>query len=291
VSRGDDGLLSLLDGQIRKSIRCIAGDIRDPAAVRGALQQHDVVFHLGALIAIPYSYLHPTEVVQVNVLGTMNVLNAARDVGIERLIHTSTSEVYGTAQRVPIDETHPLAGQSPYSASKIGADALVDSYHRSFNLPAVTVRPFNTYGPRQSGRAVIPTIIGQALYGDRISLGTLTPTRDFNYVTDTVAGFISIAKCEDAIGKVINLGTGKEISIGEVAKRVLAVTGRDVPIVSADERKRPENSEVTRLVSDASLAHQLTGWKPEVSLNDGLSRVIAFMKAHPGWTRVDRYEV
>jgi dTDP-glucose 4,6-dehydratase len=249
------------------------------------------VFHLGALIAIPYSYVHPTEVAEVNVMGTVNVLNAARAAGVEKLVHTSTSEVYGTARTVPITEDHPLTGQSPYSASKIGADALVDSYHRAFGLPVATVRPFNTYGPRQSGRAVIPTIVGQALASERVKLGSLTPTRDFTFVEDTVRGFLAIASCDAAVGRVLNLGNGKEISVGEVATRIVARVGRAIPIIADDQRARPENSEVMRLICDSSRARELTGWTPQVTLDEGLDRVIAFIREHPGWTDIERYEV
>jgi dTDP-glucose 4,6-dehydratase len=246
---------------------------------------------LGALIAIPYSYVHPTEVVEVNVIGTLNILNAARDAGVARMVHTSTSEVYGSARTVPISETHPLTGQSPYSASKIGADALVESFHRAFGLPVVTVRPFNTYGPRQSGRAVIPTIVGQALYGDRIVLGSLTPTRDFNYVTDTVAGFLSLAQSDDAIGRVLNIGSGTEISIGDIATRIVKLVGRDLSISSAEQRMRPEKSEVVQLVCDSSAARRLVGWEPKVSLDEGLMRVVEFIRSNPAWTKVEQYEV
>lgn len=291
TSRGDHGLLRLLDPDVRGAIEVIAGDLRDPEAVRRSVKGREVVFHLGALIAIPYSYVHPTEVAQVNVQGTINVLNAARDAGVERLVHTSTSEVYGTARTVPIPEEHPLTGQSPYSASKIGADALAESYFRAFDLPVATIRPFNTYGPRQSGRAVIPTIIGQALHRDRISLGALSPTRDFNYVRDTASGFLAVASCDDALGRVLNVGTGKEISIGEIAERILKRVGRDLPIETTEDRLRPRKSEVFRLICDASKARELTGWEPQVSLDEGLDHVIDFMKAHPDWTTIDRYEV
>jgi NAD dependent epimerase/dehydratase len=290
-SRGAPGLLALLPDAARRSIRTIGGDLRDPEAVRSALRGQEVVFHLGALIAIPYSYVHPYEVADTNVIGTLNVLSAARSESISRLVHTSTSEVYGSAQTVPISESHPLQGQSPYSASKIGADALVESYYRSFALPVVTVRPFNTYGPRQSGRAVIPTIVGQALNGERISLGSLSPTRDFNFVSDTVEGFLALAGSDEALGQAVNVGTGLEITIGAIAEMIVRLVGRDVPIVSSDERKRPERSEVVRLICDASLATRLTGWRPLVGLEEGLERVIEFMREYPDWTDPLRYEV
>jgi dTDP-glucose 4,6-dehydratase len=268
----------------------VAGDLRDPEAVRKVVKGQDTVFHLGALISIPYSYRHPNEVAQVNILGTLNVLNAARDFGVRRIVHTSTSEVYGTAQTVPISETHPLSAQSPYSASKTGADALAKSYHCSFDLPVATVRPFNTYGPRQSGRAVIPTIVGQALHSDKIYLGTLTPTRDFLFVNDAVAGFLAVASCDAARGQVLNVGTGKEISIGDLARKILRRVGRDIPIECAEERKRPIKSEVFRLVCDATRAKELTGWEPLFSLDEGLDQVIEFMKSRPNWTKIDQYE-
>ena len=281
----------MLAPDVRASIRVVAGDLRDPEAVRRSVGGQEIVFHLAALIAIPYSYVHPTEVVQVNVTGTVNVLNAARDAGVARLVHTSTSEVYGTARSVPIDEGHPLTGQSPYSASKIGADALAHSYWRSFGLPVATIRPFNTYGPRQSGRAVIPTIVGQALHRDRITLGSLAPTRDFTFVTDIAAGFLAIASCDAGVGEVINVGSGREISIGDLARRVVERVGRPVPIESTADRSRPDCSEVYRLVCDASRAKRLLGWEPTISMDEGLDRVIDFLRAHPDWTDVVRYEV
>jgi len=291
TSRGDPGLLRLLDPSVRRSLRIVAGDLRDQEAVRAAMRGQQVVLHLGALIAIPYSYVHPTEVAQVNILGTLNVLNAARDLGVTRVVHTSTSEVYGTARFVPISEEHPFQPQSPYSASKIGADALALSYHMAFGLPVSILRPFNTYGPRQSGRAVIPTIIGQVLYADKIQLGSLNPTRDFTFVTDTVAGFLAVAENDKSVGQALNIGHGQEISVGDLAKRIMARIGKQMPIIAADERLRPERSEVFRLCSDAAKARQILGWQPRVSLDKGLDKVIAFMRDHPDWTKVDRYEV
>ncbi len=291
TSAGDIGLLALADDRVRRSVRRVAGDLRDPDAMRAAVKGQEVVFHLGALVAIPYSYIHPMEVAQTNVMGTLNTLVAARDAGVQRFVHTSTSEVYGSARRVPIDEEHPLVGQSPYSASKIAADALAEAFHRSFQLPVVTVRPFNTFGPRQSGRAVIPTIAGQALYANQIRLGALTPTRDFTYVTDTVAGFLALARSDQALGRAVNLGSGKEINVGELANRIVRLVGRPVPIVSNQERVRPTDSEVTRLVSDASAARRLIGWEPRVALEQGLQNVIDFLRARPGWTQTERYEI
>lgn len=291
TSRGDIGLLRLLDLEILASLRVVAGDLRDPVAVRKASSGQSVVFHLGALISIPYSYVNPTEVAEVNVMGTLNVLNAGLETGVERVVHTSTSETYGTALVVPMAESHPLQAQSPYSASKIGADAIAHSYWRSFNLPVSTIRPFNVYGPRQSGRAVIPTIIGQVLYSDRITLGSLSPTRDFTYVTDTVEGFLGVGESQKAVGRVVNVGSGKEISVEDLAGRILERLGADIPVVASDDRIRPESSEVYRLVCDSSLAKELLGWEPVVPLDDGIDRVVEFLRANPDWTAVDQYEV
>ncbi len=290
-SRGDEGLLSLLPRDLYDYLTVIAGDLRDVEAVRQAVRDVDTVFHLGALIAIPYSYLHPREVVETNVMGTLNVLMAAREYGVRRVVHTSTSEVYGTAQYVPIDEKHPLQGQSPYSASKIGADKVVQSFHLSFELPVATLRPFNTYGPRQSARAVIPTIISQALTREEIHLGALTPMRDFTFVTDTADGFIRMAQVEAAVGQEINIGAGDCISIGDLAHRIMHLVGRDLPIVTEDQRLRPEKSEVMRLHASNTKAHDLIGWEPRVSLDEGLSRTIAWIQKHLDRYRPEIYEV
>ncbi len=289
-SRGDPGLLNLLDPGVLAAVEIVAGDLRDPDAVQSAVRGMRTVFHLGALIAIPYSYLHPVEVVETNVMGTLNALMAARAQGVERFVHTSTSEVYGTARRVPMDETHPLQGQSPYSASKIGADKLAESFYCAYSLPVVTVRPFNTYGPRQSARAVIPTIISQALIRDEIRLGSLDTKRDFTYVSDTVNGFLCAAKTPGVEGEVFNLGTGSEVSVGELAERVLRILGRDLPIVQEDQRKRPEKSEVMRLLSDNSRAREHLGWQPEVGLDEGLSQVIDWIRGHMGFFSPGQYQ-
>jgi dTDP-glucose 4,6-dehydratase len=286
-----EGLLSLLEPAIRRSIDVRPGELRDADTVRRAVQGQRYVFHLGALIAIPYSYAHPVDVVQTNVDGTLNVLTAARDAGVERVVHTSTSEVYGSAQRVPIDEGHPIVPQSPYAASKAGADALAEAFYRSYELPVATIRPFNCYGPRQSGRAVIPTIVSQALQADQIRIGSLTPTRDFTYVGDTVAGFLAVGAAEAAVGRVINIGTGREISIGALADRIVHLTGRPVPITSEETRMRPAASEVNRLLCDSSLAQRLLGWAPAVGIDEGLGHVIGFLRERPGWTRAGEYEV
>ncbi len=254
-----------------------------------AMEGQDIVLHLAALIAIPYSYVAPRSYVRTNVEGTLNVLEAARRLGTERIVHTSTSEVYGTAVRTPIDEDHPLQGQSPYSASKIGADKIAEAYFRAFDTPVVTVRPFNTYGPRQSARAFIPTIISQALARDAVHLGSLTPQRDMTYVADTVAGFVRAAVAPGISGETINLGTGKAFSIGEFATRILSLMGCDKPIVHDAARDRPANSEVMKLVSDNRAAMRLMQWQPTTSLDDGLRRSIEFVSAHPELYSPDRY--
>jgi NAD dependent epimerase/dehydratase len=290
-SRGDIGLLRYADPAIRKSLDVYFGEIKDPDSVRRAMGGIDVVFHLAALIGIPYSYVHPYDVVQTNVLGTMHVLLAARDLGIERVVQTSTSEVYVSARYVPIDEKHPLQGQSPYSASKIGADKLAESFHLSFGLPVSTVRPFNTYGPRQSTRAVIPTIITQALTQDYIKLGSLTPRRDFTFVKDTARGFIAAAESEASIGDVVNLGNGEEISIGELAAMVVEIVGRDLPIRSDDTRVRPESSEVNRLLASNEKAARLIDWRPQVSFAEGLRETIEWISDNLELFQVERYAI
>jgi dTDP-glucose 4,6-dehydratase len=275
---GHNGWLDSVDAATMAEVELFAGDVRDPNGVRTALAGADAVFHLAALIGIPYSYHSPDSYVDTNVKGTLNVLQAARDHGLERVVVTSTSEVYGTAQRVPIDETHPLQGQSPYSASKIGADAMADAFARSFELPVVTVRPFNTYGPRQSARAVIPTIATQLLRGaEELRLGSLTPTRDLTFVTDTARGFVALASADDTLGRVVNLGSGREISIGQLAETLVAQIAPGTPIVSEDARIRPDRSEVRQLLADTTLASELTGWAPEVSLDDGLALTVEWL--------------
>jgi dTDP-glucose 4,6-dehydratase len=290
-SRADWGLLHLLPAELLPAIEVISGDLRDADAVRRAMEGCNRVFHLGALIAIPYSYVHPREVVDTNIMGTLNILSAARDLSVDRVVHTSTSEVYGTAQYVPIDETHPLQGQSPYSASKIGADKIVESFHLSFDLPVVTVRPFNTYGPRQSARAVIPTIISQALQSDVIKLGDLKPERDFLFVSDTVEGFIRASNQASAEGKTINLGANKTISIGELAEMISGIIGKNARISVEDQRFRPEKSEVQRLQADNRLANEVLGWAPKISLGEGLKRTIEWIKRHPAYYRPGEYQV
>ncbi len=258
-------------------IEILTGDVRDPQFAKLATQNCHTVFHLAALIAIPYSYVAPDSYVQTNIVGTLNLLQTARDNQVARFIHTSTSEVYGTARRVPIDETHPLQAQSPYSATKIGADALAGSFFNSFGLPVTIARPFNTYGPRQSARAVIPTIITQIAAGkNTVRLGSLHPTRDFNYVEDTCRGFIGLAECEAAIGETVNIGSNSEISIGDLASLIMELMGTRISIEPDDTRKRPDSSEVERLVCDNSRIHHLTGYAPRVGIREGLSRTIAW---------------
>ena len=264
----------------RNDVKVIAGDIRDRDSVNEAAEGVEFIFHLAALIAIPYSYHAPLSYVRTNIEGTLNVLQAARQMDVARVIHTSTSEVFGTARYVPIDENHPLQGQSPYAASKIGADKLAESFHLSFQLPVVTLRPFNTFGPRQSARAVIPTVITQCLNGQSVKLGNLHPTRDLNYVSDTVDGFLRAATAADAVGHTINLGSGEETSIKELAERIAELIGAPVDIQSDPRRIRPQDSEVERLVADNRLARKLLGWKPHTSLEDGLKKTIEWVKAH-----------
>ncbi len=274
------------------SMEVVAGDISDADCVRDAVRGVQVVFHLAALIGIPYSYRAPRAYLRTNVEGTVNVLQAALAEGSTKVVHTSTSEVYGTAMRVPIDEEHPLQGQSPYSASKIAADKMAEAYYRSFELPVVTVRPFNTYGPRQSDRAIIPTILAQLLWGEgELKLGSLHPTRDLNFVADTAAGFVAAAEADSAVGEVINLGTGREVSIGDLARMLMEIVGKDVPVVSRDERVRPAASEVERLLANAAKAAKLTGWTPEVSLEDGLQRTAAWIESHRDLYRPEEYKV
>jgi NAD dependent epimerase/dehydratase len=273
----------------RKEMRVVSGAIEDSDFVYGVIKGQDIVFHLAALIAIPYSYEAPRTYVRTNIEGTLNVLEAARRYDVARVVHTSTSEVYGTALRTPIDENHPLQGQSPYSASKIAADKLAESYYRSFATPVTTLRPFNTFGPRQSARAFIPTIISQALERDEIRLGSLTPERDMTFVSDTVAGFMSAAAMPGIEGMTINLGTGKTYSVGWFAKRILELMDVDKPLVQDDERLRPALSEVMKLVSDNTRARDTMGWSPTVSLDDGLRQTIEFVRKHPLFYQADRY--
>lgn len=286
------GWLDTLPEEKKKEIEVFTGDVRDPNGVRTAMKGMDEVFHLAALIAIPFSYHSPDSYVDTNIKGTLNVLQAARDLGTERVLVTSTSEVYGTAQYVPIDEKHPFQGQSPYSATKIGADRLAESFYRSFNLPVTIVRPFNTYGPRQSARAVIPTIITQLLAGKtEIQLGSLTPTRDFNYVKDTAAGFIAIAESDKTIGEEINIATGKEISIGDLAQEIINQINPQAKIVCDEQRLRPEKSEVNRLLGSNEKIKRLTDWAPAYTFEQGIHETIEFLKKNLSSYKTDIYNV
>lgn len=290
-SHGDIGLLKQLSLQTLSKIEIIAGDLRNPHAVEEAAEGCEIVFHLGALISIPYSYKNPYEVVETNILGTLNMLMACKKAKVGKLIHTSTSEVYGTAQYVPISEAHPLQGQSPYSASKIGADKLVESFYCTYGLPVVTVRPFNTYGPRQSARAVIPTIITQAIAQNKIYVGNLETTRDFTYVTDTVNGFITASEIQGVEGRTFNLGTGQDIKIGELAHLIIDLINPSIELVADPNRLRPKKSEVYRLRSDNSLARDTLGWKPMIELKQGLGNTINWIRDHLDLYRVGLYEV
>jgi NAD dependent epimerase/dehydratase len=278
-SFGSWGWLDGLASETLTGLEVVMGDVRDPVFVRRSLEDTDAVFHLAALIGIPHSYNAPDSYVDTNIRGTLNVLQAARDLELERVAVTSTSEVYGSARYVPIDEKHPVQGQSPYSASKIAADKMAEAFFRSFGLPVVTMRPFNTYGPRQSARAVIPTIITQLLNdADCIQLGSLDPTRDLNYVEDTCAGMIALALCDDAIGREVNIGSGREISIGDLASTLVEMIRPGTRIMTTDERVRPEASEVDRLLADNTLIGSLTGWAPQVGLEEGLRRTVSWFR-------------
>lgn len=290
-SRNDWGHLEDLNADARDAIDVVAGEIQDPFSVRRAVSGCEVVLHLAALIGIPYSYVAPQSYVETNVTGTVNVLEASRAEGIERIVHTSTSETYGTAIYTPIDERHPLQGQSPYSASKIGADKMAESYWRSFELPVVTLRPFNTFGSRQSLRAVIPTITSQALSGEIVRLGSRSPVRDFTFVEDTARAFLAAASADHAVGEVINAGSGKGITIGELADLVLDVVGSSAEVVVDEDRVRPAASEVFELVADTSKLRELTGWEPRVSLQDGIERVATWVQANRARLKPGLYNV
>ncbi|MDN5343776.1 MAG: hypothetical protein PWP28_2657 [Oceanotoga sp.] len=282
----------LENSKYKKDIEVYTGDLRDFDSVYDAVKDVEAVFHLGALIAIPYSYLSPMAYIKTNVEGTYNVLEAARKIGIKRVVQTSTSEIYGTAQYVPIDEKHPYNPQSPYAASKASADHLALSYYRSFGTPVTIVRPFNTYGPRQSARAIIPTIISQILAGKKqIKLGNLNPTRDLNYVKDTATGFLEVGLNEKTIGDVYNLGTGKEISIGDLAEKIIKLTGKKVEIITDSQRLRPEKSEVERLLSNSDKSRNLTGWVPRYTLEEGLLETIEWIKSNLNYFKTDIYNV
>lgn len=290
-SRNDVGMLRLIPPEVFSELDVLLGDLRDMEAVRNAVRGMDTIFHLGALIAIPYSYVHPREVIDTNVMGTLNVLMAARDFEVRRIVHTSTSEVYGTAQYTPIDEAHPLQGQSPYSASKIGADKIAESFYRSFNLPVVILRPFNTYGPRQSARAVIPTIITQALTCDEVKLGSLEPSRDFTFVADMVNGFMRAAEAENVLGQEINLGNDNTIRIGDLVEKIFGIVGKTPKVTIDPRRVRPAKSEVMKLWASNQKAKAMLGWEPRISLDEGLRLTVEWISAHPDLYRPGQYTI
>jgi NAD dependent epimerase/dehydratase len=290
-SRNDRGTLDWFAPEIGAAVEAILGDLRDVESVNRAIRGAELVFHLGAQIAIPYSYVNPRDFFETNVLGSFNVAQAALDHGVEHLVHVSTSEVYGSAQTIPITEDHPLEAQSPYSASKIGADKLIDSFHRSYGLPATVVRPFNTYGPHQSARAIVPTIITQALTSDTVRLGSLEPRRDLTFVTDTVAGLVAAAGSPATIGRTIQLGTGDDVSVGHIVEKVSEVLGRSLTVEQDPARVRPAESEVQRLVSDPQLAAHLMGWRSQVTLIEGLAETIDWLQANAHRYRVDEYVI
>ncbi|MBN2119183.1 MAG: GDP-mannose 4,6-dehydratase [Anaerolineales bacterium] len=291
TSRSDVGLLRFLPSDVFSQLEIVRGDLRDAEAVGAAVRDMETLFHLGALIAIPYSYVHPREVIETNVMGTLNVLMAAREFKPRRIVHTSTSEVYGTARYTPIDEAHPLQGQSPYSASKIGADKIAESFYRSFDVPIVILRPFNTYGPRQSARAIIPTIITQALTRPEIHLGSLEPSRDFTYVGDTVEGFLCAASANEIFGQEVNLGNDNTIRIGDLVDKILSMLGKSAKVVTETQRMRPSKSEVMKLWASNQKAAEILGWKPRVSLDEGLRLTIEWISAHLHLYQPDHYTV
>jgi NAD dependent epimerase/dehydratase len=290
-SRNDRGHLEQVPAEVAGEVEVVAGEIQDPFSVASAVAGCEIVFHLAALIGIPYSYQAPKSYVDTNILGSLNVFEAARRDGVHRIVQTSTSETYGTAQYTPIDERHPLQGQSPYSASKIGADKIAESYYRSMGLGVTTLRPFNTYGPRQSLRAVIPTIIAQALHGDTVKLGSLEPVRDFTFVTDTVRAFIAVATADGVVGQTLNAGSGQGITIGDLARLILRLSDSDAELVHDEQRVRPEDSEVFELLCDAGRLRELTGWRPTVGLEAGLEATIAWMQARQPAARIHDYTV
>lgn len=290
-SRDGRGNLEDLEPGLLEQIEIISGDLRDADVIDRAVKGCDAIFHLGALVGIPYSYKNPREVVETNIMGTFNILTAARDHGVERVVHTSTSEVYGSALYVPIDESHPLQGQSPYSASKIGAEKLAESFYASYDLPVVTVRPFNCYGPRQSARAVIPTLITQALACEEIRLGNTETLRDFTFVTDTAEGFIKAAQSQEGLGKVINIGSGRVISIGQLAQIILNTIQSTAKIVVDESRVRPSRSEVNRLLADNRLAKETIGWEPHVSLEEGVKKTVDWIAAHMNRFQIGKYQI
>jgi dTDP-glucose 4,6-dehydratase len=290
-SRNERGTLDWMDPEAVRDVDVVLGDLRDAESVSRAVAGTEVVFHLGAQIAIPYSYVNPRDYVETNVTGTLNVALAAQAHDVQRVVQTSTSEVYGTARQVPITEDHPLEPGSPYAATKVAADKLMDSFHRSFGLPVVVLRPFNTYGPHQSARAVIPTIVSQALAGDELRLGSLEPRRDLTFVTDTVDGFVRAATSGAAVGRTVQLGTNHDVSVGDIVETVGAVLGKELRVIQDPERVRPEKSEVMRLISSPALAKELLGWEPTVPLDEGLRRTIEWIEGSRGRFRTEQYVI
>jgi len=290
-SRNDPGCIKMVSQEIKDSMRIVYGDLRELETLRKAMKGNSVIFNLAALVGIPYSYIHPNEVVETNTIGTLNVLTAARVEGIEKFVQTSTSEVYGSARYIPIDEKHPKQPQSPYSASKIASDAIALSYYYAFNLPVTIIRPFNTYGPRQSARAVIPTIITQALTNQGLKLGNTRSTRDFTFISDTVEGFVKIAESENSIGQEINIGSSFEISIYDLAKKIISILGRDVKLIEDKLRIRPQKSEVERLFCDNSKAFKIIKWKPKISLEEGLIKTIEWIQNSMNLYDPGKYQV
>jgi len=291
--RSDSSLENIdsFDNNIKNKLEIICGDLNDSDAVRKAAKGQEYIFHLGALIAVHYSYVHPRSYVQTNVLGTLNIIIAALENKVKKIIHTSTSEVYGTPNKVPIDENFPLQGQSPYSATKIAADKMVESFWHSYNLPMTIIRPFNTYGPRQSARAIIPTIITQAITNESIKIGNLNPKRDFVYVDDVVEGFILAAQNKNALGQTIQLSTNKEISIGELAKKINNYVGNECKIISENKRLRPLTSEVMRLKGDNSKAYNILKWKPKTNIDEGIKKTVSWISENIEKYKVDNYNI
>jgi NAD dependent epimerase/dehydratase len=286
------GWIDTFEKDIKDNLKVVTGDIREYDGMKRIIKGQEIVLHLAALIAIPYSYLSPMAYVKTNVEGTTNVLEACREYDVEKIVHTSTSETYGTALYVPIDEKHPMQGQSPYSASKIAADKMAESYFRAFSVPVATLRPFNTYGPRQSARAVIPTIISQILAGKKeIKLGSMSPTRDFNFVKDTAEAFVKVAESDKTVGEVVNAGSNYEISIGDTVKKIIDIMGRDVKIICDEERIRPEKSEVNRLWADNRKIKELAGWEPKYNLDAGLKATVDWIKDNLQYYKTDIYNV
>jgi NAD dependent epimerase/dehydratase len=290
-SRGDRGALEWIPPDTLSEVEVVAGDVRDVESAARAVEGSEVVFHLAALIAIPYSYVNPRDYLETNVIGTLNCLQAAREGSLSRFVHTSTSEVYGNAQEFPITASHPTTAASPYAASKIGADQLALSFHRAYEVPVTLLRPFNTYGPRQSMRAVIPTILTQALNGDTVRIGSLDPRRDLTFVTDTVNGFIAAAEADGAVGETLQLGTGEDVSVGELIKDVEGLVGRSLEVIQEDRRVRPEKSEVNRLLSDPSKMTDTTGWRAEVPLREGLERTMRWLSDRPPLQAAENYAI